>query len=104
MNMRRALPLRSFAVFNSNSLTSSVSSMLVPPHEFFFAQYTIVGRFSLRESLSAMRALVNSDHVKVVFGGESILHTALQNSTSPLFNFVDEKLLGPLDYSAVEEL
>src|SRR6266852_412153 len=51
MNMRRALPLRSFAVFNSNSLTSSVSSMLVPPQALFFAQYTIVGRFSLRESL-----------------------------------------------------
>src|SRR5712691_4861235 len=51
MNIRRTLPLRSFAVFNSNSLTSSVSSMLVPPQALFFAQYTIVGRFSLRESL-----------------------------------------------------
>jgi len=25
--------------------------MLVPPHEFFFTQYTIVGRFSFREPL-----------------------------------------------------
>src|SRR5713101_5457293 len=51
MNMRRALPLRSFAVFNSNTLASSVSSMLIPPQQLFFAQYTIMGRFSLRESL-----------------------------------------------------
>ncbi|GAC1562118.1 MAG: hypothetical protein NVS2B2_25780 [Ktedonobacteraceae bacterium] len=29
--------------------------MLVPPHVFFFAQYTIVGRFSFRESLSNVR-------------------------------------------------
>src|SRR5260370_6219218 len=52
INMRRVLPLRAFAVFNSNSLTSSVSSILVPPHTLFFEQYTIMGRFSLRESLT----------------------------------------------------
>src|SRR5207253_9622094 len=35
INMRCVLPLRSFAVFNSSVFTSSVSSMLVPPHVLF---------------------------------------------------------------------
>src|SRR5256885_479051 len=41
INRRRALPLRSLAVFNSSALTSSVSSISVPPRKLFLEQYTI---------------------------------------------------------------
>jgi len=52
----------------------------------------------------ALRALVNSGCAQVVLGGERTLRDALRDSTSPLFNFANEILLGPLDFRAVEEL
>src|SRR6266568_4647699 len=52
MNIRRALPLSSLVVFNSSALTSSVSSILVPPQTLFLTQSTILGQFSFRKSLS----------------------------------------------------
>ena len=53
---------------------------------------------------NALRALVNSGHAHIVLSGERILRSALQDATSPLFNFANEMILGPLDYRAVEEL
>jgi hypothetical protein len=53
---------------------------------------------------STLRGLANSDRVQVVLGGERTLRGALQDPTSPLFNFANEILLGPLDFRAVEEL
>src|SRR5436305_158519 len=52
INIRRALPLSSFAVFNTSALTSSVRSTLVPPSFLCFTQYTILGQFSFRKSLT----------------------------------------------------
>jgi len=51
-----------------------------------------------------LRALANSGRVQVVLSGERTLRDALRNPTSPLFNFANEMLLGPLDFRAVEEL
>jgi len=53
---------------------------------------------------SALRALVNSGRAQVVLSGERTLRDALQDATSPLFNFANEMVLGPLDFRAVEEL
>ena len=53
---------------------------------------------------NALRALANSGHAQMVFSGERTLHDALRDPKSPLFNFANEMLLGPLDYRAVEEL
>lgn len=53
---------------------------------------------------NTLRALVNSRQAHVVLSGERTLREALKDSTSPLFNFANEVLLGPLDYAAVEEL
>jgi hypothetical protein len=52
----------------------------------------------------ALRALANSGHAQVVLSGERTLRDALRDPQSPLFNFTNEILLGPLDYRAVEEL
>jgi len=53
---------------------------------------------------NVLRALANSGHAQVVLSGERILREALQDSTSPLFNFANEMLVGRLDSRAVEEL
>jgi len=53
---------------------------------------------------NALRALASSGRVQVVLSGERTLRGALRDPKSPLFNFVNEILLGPLDYRAVEEL
>ena len=51
-----------------------------------------------------LRALINSKRLQVVLSGERTLHDAMKDPTSPLFNFANPILLGPLDYSAIEEL
>jgi tetratricopeptide (TPR) repeat protein len=51
-----------------------------------------------------LRALVNSGHAQVILSGERALREALQDPASPLFNFANEMLLGPLDFHSVEEL
>ncbi len=51
-----------------------------------------------------LRALVNSSRVQVILSGERTLRDALRDPKSPLFNFANEMLLGPLDFRAVEEL
>jgi len=53
---------------------------------------------------SALRALANSGQTQVVLSGERTLRDALRDPESPLFNFTNEILLGPLDQRAVEEL
>lgn len=51
-----------------------------------------------------LRALAYTGRIQVVLSGEHELREALKDSTSPLFNFANEILLGPLDSRAVEEL
>jgi len=51
-----------------------------------------------------LRAMVNRGRAQVILSGERTLREALQDPTSTLFNFVNEVLLGPLEYRAVEEL
>lgn len=53
---------------------------------------------------SAFRALVNSGRAQVILSGERTLREALQDSSSPLFNFPNEMLIGRLDFHAVEDL
>ena len=53
---------------------------------------------------NTLRALANSGHAQVVLSGERILRDVLRDPKSPLFNFANEIILGPLDYHAVEEL
>lgn len=53
---------------------------------------------------NALRALANSGCGQIVLSGERTLRDALRDPKSPLFNFADEMLLGPLDFRAVEEL
>lgn len=53
---------------------------------------------------NTLRALSNTGHFQVVLSGEHTLRSALRDSDSPLFNFVNEMLLGPLTRQAVEEL
>lgn len=53
---------------------------------------------------NALRALANSGRGQVVLSGERTLREALRDPQSPLFNFANELLLGPLDFRAVEEL
>jgi len=53
---------------------------------------------------NALRALAGSGHAQVVLSGERTLRETLRDPKSPLFNFVNEILLGPLDFRAVEEL
>jgi Cdc6-like AAA superfamily ATPase len=51
-----------------------------------------------------LRSLVNSNQMQIVLSGERSLRDALRDSASPLFNFTNEIVLGPLDYQAVEVL
>jgi hypothetical protein len=53
---------------------------------------------------SRLRALANSGHAQVILSGEHTLRQALRNSHSPLFNFVNEVLVGPLARHSVEAL
>lgn len=53
---------------------------------------------------NALRAPANAGRAQVVLTGERTLRDALRDPTSPLFNFANEILLGPLDFRAVEEL
>lgn len=53
---------------------------------------------------NTLRALTNSGHAQVVLSGERILRSILHDPKSPLFNFANEILLGPLDFRAVGEL
>jgi hypothetical protein len=63
-----------------------------------------VDREAAWQLFGALRALTNSGHAQVILSGERTLRAALKDPTSPLFNFADEVLLGPLDFRAVEEL
>lgn len=51
-----------------------------------------------------LRALSTSGRAQVVLSGERTLRDALRDPKSPLFNFPNEILLGPLDRRAAEEL
>ncbi|MDY6874662.1 MAG: ATP-binding protein [Chloroflexota bacterium] len=51
-----------------------------------------------------LRALSNSGRAQIVLSGERTLRDALRDPGSPLFNFANEVLLGPLDRRAAEEL
>jgi hypothetical protein len=53
---------------------------------------------------NALRAAVNLRQMQVILSGERSLRSALHNDTSPLFNLVNETILGPLEYLAVEKL
>ncbi|GEM_PF-2730319 len=53
---------------------------------------------------NALRAMSNARQLQVVFGGERTLFYALKDSTSPLYNFPNEIVLGALDKQAVKEL
>ena len=53
---------------------------------------------------NALRASASFSQVHVILSGERTLRSALRDDSSPLFNFVNEKTLGPLDYPAVEKL
>lgn len=51
-----------------------------------------------------LRALMNSKRLQVILSGERTLREAVKEPESPLFNFANLMLLGPLDYSAINEL
>lgn len=51
-----------------------------------------------------LRAMANRGSLQVVLSGERTLRSALRDPTSPLFNFADEILLGPLDEQSASEL
>jgi hypothetical protein len=51
-----------------------------------------------------LRALSQSGKVQFILGGERSLREALRDPIGPLFNFPNEILLGPLNFSAVREL
>jgi len=53
---------------------------------------------------NALRALSNAGRAQVVLSGERVLREGLHDPASPLFNFTNEVLLGPLEYRAVEVL
>ena len=53
---------------------------------------------------SELRALTAESNFKVVLCGERTLQKALGDPTSPLFNFANVIVLGPLDYRSVTEL
>lgn len=53
---------------------------------------------------NTLRGLVNAGVLHVVFSGERTLREAQRDSASPLFNFANELLLGPLDLRAASEL
>lgn len=51
-----------------------------------------------------LRALSNSGNMQFVLGGERSLREVLKDPSSPLFNFANEIILGPLSLPAVYEL
>lgn len=53
---------------------------------------------------SEFRALAQAGRCQFVLTGERTLREAMKDPSSPLFNFANEILLGPLDFRAVEEL
>jgi len=53
---------------------------------------------------NTLRAITNSGRCRFVLSGEQALRTELVNPNSPLYNFGNEKLIGRLDFRAVEEL
>ena len=63
-----------------------------------------VDRVSHWRLFKALRSMSNARRAQVVLSGERTLREALRDPSSPLFNFTNEILLGPLDYRAVEVL
>jgi len=53
---------------------------------------------------SILRYLSNSKQMQIVLSGERTLRDAIKDPKSPLFNFPNELLLGPLDYESVKIL
>jgi len=53
---------------------------------------------------NTLRVASNAGSIQFVFGGERALRSAVLDSTSPLFNFVNVHFLGPLTKPAVEQL
>ncbi|HMH10805.1 MAG TPA: AAA family ATPase [Candidatus Nitrosopolaris rasttigaisensis] len=53
---------------------------------------------------NTLRALVNARRIQVVLSGERLLRETLRDSSSPLYNFGVEMLIGRLDEHAVEQL
>ena len=51
-----------------------------------------------------LRGLATDGRIRVVLSGERILREALAEPSGPLFNFVNARLLGPLERDAVEQL
>ena len=51
-----------------------------------------------------LRSFINERKGQIVLGGERRLRRALQDPSGPLFNFAEEKLIGPLGRAAVERL
>ena len=51
-----------------------------------------------------LRALATGGGVRVVLSGERVLREALAESDGPLFNFANDKPLGPLEDAAVDQL
>ncbi len=53
---------------------------------------------------NTLRSSVSLGQMQVILCGESRLLDALKADSGPLFNFVNERRLGPLDYADVEKL
>ena len=53
---------------------------------------------------NSLRALSNSGLCTFILSGEQAMHAELSNPNSPLYNFVNEMLIGRLDFHAVQEL
>ena len=53
---------------------------------------------------SMLRSLTHSGFAHIILSGERTLNEALNDSTSPLYNFGNKMLLGPLDFHSVKEL
>ena len=53
---------------------------------------------------SQLRTLATNGSIRVVLSGERVLREALDDPNGPLFNLANAKLLGPLEYAAVEQL
>lgn len=64
----------------------------------------MIDRRSGWRTLSILRALANAGRCQVILGGERVVHEAILDPSTPLFNFVTRIPLGPLDFNAVEEL
>lgn len=51
-----------------------------------------------------LRSLSNNQNLQIIIGGERTLRESIKNYNSPLFNFTNELLLGPLNYATTAEL